>query len=173
MTLRPPPEAEAFAHFNAGRFNSALAAFRGLEKSGRAGPRVECFMGHCLSSLGRRAEAERIWLALSRRQPPHLPAFSALAEAALKIGRPEAAGDWLFRALKIMPAEALPEGPFRNLLSGTAYALFNAGQFARLGGVSAVGADEAMTGSPAWRACLSSLGRRAQARRLWKFIQRR
>lgn len=175
MTRGPRTEAAAFAHFNAGRFAEALAAFRRLAGSGIRDPRIECFMGHCLSSLGRSAEARRGWLALWRKDPGHLPVYCALAQAALKEGRPLEASDRLFQALKIRPAAARDEGPFRDLLSGTAYALFNACRFAEaLKAFRRLEKPGRLDPGLACLAghCLASLGRRAEAERLWKKLAR-
>jgi tetratricopeptide (TPR) repeat protein len=76
-------KARGIEHFNAGRFNEALACFRAALAAGDRGPETRCFLGHVAGSLGRRPEAIEAFGAVIREHPRHLPAYSGLANVIL------------------------------------------------------------------------------------------
>ncbi len=75
--------ATGVAHFNAGRFPEALAAFRAAATGPRAAE-ARTFIGHVLGSMGRADEAATEFASLIADYPRHLPAYAGLANLVLR-----------------------------------------------------------------------------------------
>ncbi len=99
-------------HFNAGRFEQAIACFRGV-----LDPTTRSFLAHALDASGHRKKAVAALNTLIADHPRFLPAHVALASIAL-------------RAFKTTPAPAL-ERALRSALAAAESALRDAGAEAR------------------------------------------
>jgi len=93
-------------HFNAGRFEEALACFRAASAGPRR-PEARVFIGHVAVALGRGCEAAESFISVIQDAPRHLPAYAGLANLLLRgaPARDAAAEKALLRVLTLKPGD--------------------------------------------------------------------
>ncbi|MBI5246583.1 MAG: tetratricopeptide repeat protein [Elusimicrobia bacterium] len=97
------PSLQGIAHFNAGRFEEALASFQAALASGDRRPETRCFLAHVHDAAARPREAAEEFATALEHFPRYLPAYASLAHLLLRRGAQPGASAALRGVLALKP----------------------------------------------------------------------